>query len=64
MSALNMLADTCCGGILVTGLIYINEEQPPLNEIENLVDTPLAYLSENQLRPSEESLVSLMQTFR
>jgi 2-oxoglutarate ferredoxin oxidoreductase subunit beta len=64
MSALNMLADTCCGGILVTGLIYVNEEQPPLNEIENLVDTPLAYLSENQLRPSEESLVSLMQTFR
>lgn len=64
MSALNMLAETCCGGVLVTGLIYINEEQPPLNEIENLVDTPLTKLTEKDLRPSKESLGKILQGFR
>ena len=64
MSALNMLAETCCGGILVTGLIYLNEEQPPLDEVENLVETPLAYLNEDALRPSEASLQTLMQDFK
>lgn len=64
MSALNMLAETCCGGVLVTGLIYINEEQPPLNEIENLVDTPLTQLTEKDLRPSKESLDKILQGFR
>ena len=64
MSALNMLAETCCGGILVTGLIYLNEEQPPLDEVENLVETPLAYLNEESLRPSEASLQTLMQDFK
>jgi 2-oxoglutarate ferredoxin oxidoreductase subunit beta len=64
MSALNMLADTCCGGILVTGLIYMNEEQPPLQEVENLVETPLTHLTEKDLRPSEASLTSILQDFR
>ncbi len=64
MEALNMLAETCCGGILVTGLIYLSEEQPPLNEVENLVSTPLARLTQDQMRPSEESLLELMQSFR
>ncbi len=64
MAALKMLTETCCGGILVTGLIYFSEEQPPLNEVQNLVSTPLAFLNQEALRPSEESLVSLMQDFR
>jgi 2-oxoglutarate ferredoxin oxidoreductase subunit beta len=64
MSALNMLAETCCGGVLVTGLIYMTKEQLPLNEVENLVDTPLAHLTESDLRPSEASLKGLLQDFR
>ena len=64
MAALNMLAETCCGGILVTGLIYVNKEQPPLDEVANLVDTPLALLSEESLRPSKESLEALLQDYR
>jgi 2-oxoglutarate ferredoxin oxidoreductase subunit beta len=64
MEALDMLAETCCGGVLVTGLIYLNEEQPPLNELENLVATPLARLSQEELRPSEESLTTLLQDFQ
>lgn len=64
MSALNMLAETCCGGVLVTGLIYLNEEQPSLDEVQNLVETPLAYLNEDALRPSEASLQDLMIDFK
>jgi 2-oxoglutarate ferredoxin oxidoreductase subunit beta len=64
MAALQMLNETCCGGILVTGLIYINEEQPPLTQIENLVDTPLVHLPDSELRPSPESLNELMDNFK
>jgi 2-oxoglutarate ferredoxin oxidoreductase subunit beta len=63
MAALKMLQETCCGGVLVTGLIYINKEQPPLDAIENLVETPLSHLTEKELRPSQESLTDLMQKF-
>jgi len=63
MAALKMLQETCCGGVLVTGLIYINKEQPPLDAIENLVDTPLSRLTEKELRPSADSLHDLMQRF-
>ena len=64
IEALKMLEETCCGGVLVTGLIYFNEDQPPLNEVENLVDTPLAHLEDTRLRPSKESLTEIMSEFR
>jgi 2-oxoglutarate ferredoxin oxidoreductase subunit beta len=41
----------------ITGLIYINQqERPDLHELLHLVDTPLAYLQEDKLRPSREAL--------
>jgi 2-oxoglutarate ferredoxin oxidoreductase subunit beta len=64
MEALKMLEETCCGGVLVTGLIFINEEEPPLPEIEEMVDTPLVHLAEGDLRPSEDSLEKVMEAFR
>jgi 2-oxoglutarate ferredoxin oxidoreductase subunit beta len=64
MEALQMLEETCCGGELVTGLIYFNDDQQPLTEIENLIETPLTQLEENQLRPSETSLKELMRSFQ
>jgi 2-oxoglutarate ferredoxin oxidoreductase subunit beta len=64
MAALQMLEETCCGGILVTGLIYINEDQPSLHEIGRMVRTPLSELGEEVLRPEEESLQRVMQDFR
>jgi 2-oxoglutarate ferredoxin oxidoreductase subunit beta len=63
IAALKMLEETCCGGVLVTGLIYFNKEQPPLDAIENLVETPLSRLTEKELRPSAQSLQELMQRF-
>lgn len=63
MAALQMLEDTRCGGVLVTGLIFINEEQPPLPDIEEMVETPLVHLTEEVLRPSRESLEKVMEAF-
>ena len=40
----------------LTGLLYIDEEQPDLAESENLTDTPLSYLTEAELRPSAKDL--------
>jgi 2-oxoglutarate ferredoxin oxidoreductase subunit beta len=40
----------------LTGLFYINEEVPDLNETLHLVDTPLVQLPESKLIPSRESL--------
>lgn len=40
----------------ITGLIYINEKEPDLAEIEKLTETPLAYLTEKELRPSAKDL--------
>jgi 2-oxoglutarate ferredoxin oxidoreductase subunit beta len=44
----------------VTGLFYIDESQPDLNELVHTTDTPLVYLPEEKLRPSRESLSKIM----
>jgi 2-oxoglutarate ferredoxin oxidoreductase subunit beta len=41
---------------LITGLIYIDTEQPSLFDIYNLTDVPLNRLEESQLRPPAESI--------
>ncbi len=41
---------------LTTGLIYINEDKPTLDETYNLVDTPLNRLAEADLRPAPEMI--------
>lgn len=63
IAALQMLEETCCAHVLVTGMIYFNEDQPPLPDVEDMVETPLAYLQEDALRPSEEALAQLMERF-
>ena len=64
MQAIEMLEETCCGGIMVTGLLYINENQPTLPEIQGVLDRPLVSLREEELRPSKESLLAIMDQFR
>jgi 2-oxoglutarate ferredoxin oxidoreductase subunit beta len=41
---------------LITGLIYIDTQQPSLFDIYNLPDTPLNRLEESQMRPPPESI--------
>jgi len=64
ISALKMLEETSRGGELVTGIIYINEDTPPLDETENLVDAPLTQLSEDALRPSKGMLDTFIDRYR
>lgn len=54
--ALRVLEEANAQQVLLTGLLYINTEQPSLREIYNITQTPLNRLSEQQLRPSAESL--------
>jgi 2-oxoglutarate ferredoxin oxidoreductase subunit beta len=44
----------------ITGLIYYNDSRPTLTEVNNTVNTPLAALTDEQIRPSRETLDQLM----
>lgn len=44
----------------ITGLIYYDDSRPTLAEVSQLVNTPLAQLTEEQIRPSRETLDDLM----
>ena len=46
-------------GELITGLIYINPEQKSLFDFYNLVDEPLNRLTEERLRPPQETIEEL-----
>lgn len=46
----------------ITGLIYYNPDRPSLAEISNLVDTPLAHLQEDVIRPSRSALAAFMDS--
>jgi 2-oxoglutarate ferredoxin oxidoreductase subunit beta len=63
-AAMLILEETRAHQILATGLIYINKDQPPLQVVEDLVDTPLTKLDEKDLRPSHESLLEVLDNFR
>jgi 2-oxoglutarate ferredoxin oxidoreductase subunit beta len=41
---------------LITGLIYIDTQQPSLFDVYNLPDSPLNRLEEDQMRPPRESI--------
>jgi 2-oxoglutarate ferredoxin oxidoreductase subunit beta len=41
---------------LVTGLVYINPDQPSLFDFHNLIDEPLNRLGEDQIRPGPETI--------
>ena len=47
----------------LTGLFYINEDQPDINEMLNMVDTPLVNLPESKIKPSREALDKIMASF-
>jgi 2-oxoglutarate/2-oxoacid ferredoxin oxidoreductase subunit beta len=45
---------------LLTGLFYIDTKQPDMMELLNVVETPLAHLTEAETRPSREALRQIM----
>jgi 2-oxoglutarate ferredoxin oxidoreductase subunit beta len=44
----------------LTGLLYIDEHKPDFISMQKVVDTPLAHLQQDQLRPSKEALEKIM----
>ena len=46
---------------LITGLIYIDTQQPSLFDVYNLPDTPLNRLEPSQMRPPRESIQKVNQ---
>jgi len=62
-NAINLLEEARLEDKFVTGLIYISQERSSLQEVLNLVDTPLAHLPAEQLRPSSQALADILQGF-
>lgn len=57
--ALQMLEEAEKHNWLITGLIYVDPDQPSLYDYMNLMDEPLNRTPSNQLRPSPETLMQL-----
>ena len=55
-AAMQILEEANAKQELLTGLIYINTDQPALDEIYNLPERPLNRLTEAELRPSPDTL--------
>jgi len=55
-AAMRILEEANTKQWLLTGLIYINPEQPSLMDIYNLTSTPLNRLEAHRIRPSEETI--------
>ena len=60
MAAYRLLEESNSEGRFLTGLFYIDTSRPDLNSILDTVDTPLASLPAEKLRPSRESLEKIM----
>jgi 2-oxoglutarate ferredoxin oxidoreductase subunit beta len=60
MAAFRILEEAHREQKLLTGLFYIDTQQPDMIELLNLVDKPLAYLTETDTRPSREALKKIM----
>ena len=57
--AISVLEEANSTNCLITGLIYINPELPPLTERYNLVGIPLNRLTEKDLRPKPETITQI-----
>ena len=62
--AKRLLADAKERGEFLTGLFYIDENRPNVVESLGMVQTPLAQLGHADLRPGEEALAEVMDSFR
>jgi 2-oxoglutarate ferredoxin oxidoreductase subunit beta len=64
VAALSLLEQARARQELVTGLIFYSPDQPSLQEVEDLIDVPLAQLPDELLRPAPETLDGIMAEYR
>ncbi len=62
-AAITILEESNACQCLITGLIYINPNQPSMVDMYNLTEKPLNRLTEVELRPKRETLLELNNTF-
>jgi 2-oxoglutarate ferredoxin oxidoreductase subunit beta len=60
MAAIRLLEENQNPEDVITGLIYIKTDQPTFHEAMDLPDVPLVELTEPELRPSPETLSSIL----
>ncbi len=60
LAAIQLLEEARLNNHFITGLIYVDEHRQTLPEISHLVKTPLAHLSDEELRPPREALDRMM----
>jgi 2-oxoglutarate ferredoxin oxidoreductase subunit beta len=63
-AAIQLLEEARANQVLATGLIYFNPDQASLQDAEQMIERPLADLDADELRPTRESLESVMQGFK
>lgn len=54
--AFRILEESQRNNWLITGLIYVDPDQPSMIDVNNLPETALNRMIETQLRPSKESM--------
>ena len=64
MEAIRVLEESQREHLFVTGLIYYEEPRMTLAEAEHLVETPLSMLPDENMRPTQEKLNTLMDRFK
>jgi 2-oxoglutarate ferredoxin oxidoreductase subunit beta len=62
VSAFKLLEESQAAGEFLTGLIYVDAKRKDFVTLQELTDTPLCLLPENELRPSAEVLKKIMET--
>ena len=62
--AMKVLSETRARGEFATGLIYVEPKKPDFLELLNIVDEPLATLSQERVRPPKRVLEEIMDGLR
>jgi 2-oxoglutarate ferredoxin oxidoreductase subunit beta len=60
-NAVKLLMEVHEKGEVLTGVFYVNTQKPDFNTLLNMVDEPLATLSQERTRPSREVLTAIME---
>jgi len=63
-NAVRTLMESQANDEILTGVFYINTEQPTFIDLLNVVDSPLATLPESLTRPPKSALDALMHNLQ
>jgi 2-oxoglutarate ferredoxin oxidoreductase subunit beta len=60
-NAIKMLTEVHDKGEVLTGVFYVDTQKPDFTTLLNMVDEPLATLSQERTRPGREVLAEIME---